>query len=114
MAQCCTECGSSRLTEGVACLNLRPLVYLVLIGVGLLLLPVVVYGFGSGLSAGYGFFLREVFAKLLDLAVLSLLAAWLLGPRVGKAIADVWWGAFNLILQAIAALARGLARLFRN
>lgn len=116
-ATCCKACGSTKLSRGVAAVSLRP------IGWGIVALifwratawlvdtathvPV-------NLNGPYLYLVNIVLSRLIVLGLITWVCAWIFGERTAKTIAEFWFGLFRLLLQLIAALSRGLAKLFRK
>ncbi len=111
---CCSSCGSPKLSPGTNAVNLRFVSWIVGAGMLVILIPVALGLAGIGAHALYAWFMNVVFERLLILALFSWMAGWILGERSRKTIGDLWLGLFRLIISGIATLARLLAKAFRK
>lgn len=102
------ECGSQDLTVGVPCLNLRPLVLVLLGFIIWKLVPVLLasLNLGERLNHLYWFFLNEVLSRAILYALVALIISWFLGPRAFAAVQNFWVGALRLFLDAVIAVGR--------
>lgn len=108
---CCSTCGSAKLTPGTGSLNLRPISWLVSIALVVLLLPTALGLIGIGLRTAYVWFMNVVFERLLILALFSWVAGWILGERSRKTIGDLWLALFRLVVNIIQAFGRLVLRI---
>lgn len=90
IAQCCSICGSTKLTPATTSRNLRPLTWLVVVGLTALLLPGFLGVAGSALQVLWCWLLNTLLPPILTVAMLSFLLSLFVGDRGRKAIRDFW------------------------
>lgn len=105
-AQCCSICGSNKLTPATTSRNLRPVSWLIAVGLAVLLLPCVLGVAGSALQVLWCWFINTLLPPILSLAMLSFLVSLFVGDRGRRAIGDFW----TTLLRWCGALIVGLTR----
>ncbi len=113
-AECCSTCGSSKLTPATSALNLRVLTWLVIIGLVVLVVPVAIGFMNLGVKAAYVWFMNTLFERIVVLGLFSSIAGWMLGERARKAIGDLWLACFRILISSIVMITRLLMRIGRN
>jgi hypothetical protein len=107
-ATCCTTCGSTRLSPGLPCVNLRPVTWLTLLAICAVLAPTVLGMIGSavrgsGTSAG-----QALLPILYAAALMSAAIAILGGQRGSRLVTDFWMGVGRFLVRLATAISRAL------
>jgi hypothetical protein len=114
LADCCTTCGTTKLTKGVKCLSLRFGTWLALLISGYFFVPVLLR---LVLTVGSQLFWRVADA-VIPLLVALAIVTFFLGPIVGfrgmKVMFDLWLGFFKLIVQVLQSTGIFLIQVLRN
>lgn len=103
-AKCCGQCGSTKLTQGVNVLRLRPLTWLATIGLAALTIPKAL-GSLHGLSvAMFRSFASLVFPAIVSLAMIHLIAYPFLTEKGRANFSQVWMSMFSTGILAIKVI----------
>ena len=105
-SDCCSTCGSSKLTPGAKSLNLRPVSFFVVVGVIVVLSPTVLDLAALGFRGVYVWFINVVLERLFVLGLFSWLAGLILGERARKVIRDLLFGLARLIIYSVGYVAK--------
>ena len=112
--QCCLTCGSRKLSKGVPVSNLRPVSWIVIVGIGLFLAPILIGQIGLGLTWAFQSLINAFAPILVALAVLSFLLAPILGEKGGKVISELWIGLFKVLGGFVVLVGRLLIGLLKG
>jgi len=114
LSQCCTLCGSKKLTLGARSLNLRPL-SLALLGVVLALaIPPGLSLLGNLLRRGLCLLINTVLPPIFTLAILSLFFGLVFGETARGEIWKARRAAFKIVFRAFDVILAVLLRLTRR
>ena len=113
-SQSCATCGSNRLSKGVPSRNLRPLTWLVVSIVGVVVFPLILSLVTNLMQRLWCLLLHALLPPLISLAFISILLGAILGENARKYIGSIWSWIFQIAFQFLRALASILLNLLRR
>gem|GEM_PF-6810935 len=113
-SDCCSTCGSSKLTPAASALNLRPVTFLGVIGVAVILVPAALEIASLGIHSLYFWLLGVVLERLIVLGLFSWFAGLILGERARRAIGDLWLALARMAISILVAFGQYIVNLFRR
>ncbi len=107
-SRCCSTCGSQKLTQGVAVIQFRPLVTLVLLFGFYKLIPsaLALLHLHDHFESIYWFSINEVLSRLIIYTLLVFFFAWLFGPKTLNVVRDFGIGSLRILSKLILAIGK--------